>query len=167
MSRVTPRRGRALLRCCLLMTVVSCASCSSVKLADGIEPTRVRSIEKGQPRQRVEEVLGEPIEVSRTATGTLESYQCNLGLAKESLATGRTEAADEPQDALGSERFLSARNALFSFMFLGAPEIYAREEIERQRGVARVTYDGEGLVQDERIRCVKSVPESEPFVRVY
>lgn len=167
MDRQLPKLHQKLTRSCLLALAVACAGCSSIELADGIEPTRVRSIERGEARQTVEELLGEPLRITQTATGSLASYHCNLGLPQQNLATGRTAGADEPEQALGSERYLAARNALFSFMFLGAPEIYARQAIERQRGIAVVTYDAQGRVQDERVRCVERAPDADPFFKIY
>jgi len=151
----------------MVATLMLFVGCASVKLADGIEPTRMRSIEQGEARKDVEAILGPPIQIAETAVGTLVSYRCNLGLPRESLATGRKERAEQPNEALRSERFLAARNAIFSFVFLGAPEIYANREIARQRGVATVTYDQENRVQNTRVRCLKPVPDSEPLLKIY
>jgi hypothetical protein len=152
---------------CMIAMTTWCIGCSAVKLAKGIEPTRVRSIEKGEVREKVEEMLGAPIQITQTATGSLVSYQCDLGLARENLATGRTQAANERDEALGSTRFLAARNVLFSFMFFGAPEIYAREQIERQKGVAVIGYDWQNRVQDAHVRCAKPTADPDPVLEIY
>jgi len=151
----------------MVATLLLFVGCASVKLADGIEPTRMRRIEQGEARKDVEAILGPPVQITETAAGTLVSYQCNLGLPRESLATGRKESAEVSDEALSSERFLAARNAIFSFVFLGAPEIYADQAIERQRGSAVVTYDQDNRVQDTRVRCLKPVPDSEPLLKIY
>lgn len=159
---------RTLIACSpLVATLMLFAGCASVELGDGIEPTRMRSIEQGEARKDVEAILGPPIQITQIAVGTLASYRCNLGLPRESLATGRKESAEQPDEALRSERFLAARNAIFSFVFLGAPEIYANQKIDRQRGLATVTYDQGNRVQDTRVQCLKPVPDSEPLLRIY
>lgn len=152
---------------CLIGAIVSCAGCASVKLADGIEPTRVRSISVGETRKEVEAILGPPVHSTQTAVGTLVSYRCDLGLPRESLGTGRKDSAEQRDEALDSERFLPARNAIFSLMFLGVPEIYAHQAIQQQRATAIVNYDQEDRVTDTQIRCLKPEPDSEPFLKVY
>ena len=127
----------------------------------------MRSISLGEARKEVEALLGPPIRSTPTAIGTLVSYGCDLGLGRESLGTGRKESAGQPDEALDSERFLAARNAMFAFMFLGTPEIYAHQAIEQQKGTALVTYDQEGRVTDTRVRCLKPTPDSQPFLKIY
>jgi hypothetical protein len=159
---------RTLIACSpLVATLMLFAGCASVKLGDGIEPTRMKGIEQGEARKDVEAILGPPIQITKTAVGTLASYPCNLGLPRESLVTGRKESAEQPDEALRGERFLAARNAIFSFVFLGAPEIYANHQIEQQRGSAVVNYDQENRVQDTRVRCLKPAPDSEPLLKIY
>jgi hypothetical protein len=152
---------------CAIAMITSCIGCSAVKLAQGIEPTRVWRIEKGEVREKVEEMLGAPIQITRTATGSLVYYQCDLGLARENLTTGQTQAANESADALGNTRCLAARNVIFSVMFFGAPEIYARERIARQKGIAVIGYDSQHLVQDVQVRCVKPPADPEPVLKIY
>lgn len=161
------RSMRALTVHCLIAAIVSCAGCASVKLADGIEPTRMRRISPGEARHGVEAILGPPIKSTQTAVGTLVTYGCDLGLPRESLGTGRKESATEPDEALRDERFLAARNAIFSFMFLGFPEIYAQQAIAEQKGTALVTYDQQDRVTDSAVACRKPAPDSESFLKIY
>ena len=158
---------RALITDCLVVTLMFCVGCASVKLADGIAPTRMKKIAPGETRDSVEALLGTPVQSTQTAVGTLVSYTCDLGLPRESLGTGRKDSAQKADEALTSERFLAARNALFSFMFLGVPEIYAHQAIEHQRGIAMVNYDQQDRVTDTEVRCRKPVPDSEPLITIY
>ena len=150
-----------------MATIILACGCASIELADGIEPTRLRRIQQGDHRKDVESVLGAPIQVTKTATGSLVRYRCNLGLPRESLATGRRENAEQPDDALSSEQFLAARNVIFSSMFFGVPEIYAHQAVQAQVGLTLVNYDHEERVKDRRLRCVEPESGSEPLVKIY
>lgn len=145
----------------LLWAAALLGGCASARIARGIPPTEVRKVRAGDTREAVEKVLGAPLRSHETDQGTVFVYRCDRGLVPENFATGVKD------DTVHDERFLAARNTVFSLLFLGLPEIYARQEIKNQQGEAEVAYDETRRVIKKRVECREPAPAGESLVEIF